>query len=391
MTAFKISSKVHSFAFEEALVVLASGSGRLGVMNPVARYVWEAIAAGDTTESTSAELANAFGIPLESVARDVAAMIAAWRREQWILTEDPAPQEALPRPSLPWTPRKGSFCDARHYAAFGNTFTIRFHGLAFDQTVHERLRHLESDSIQIPRSALTFAQENEEFIVAMDDIESFRSANKDEAGAALSQHLVEAIHPDETWAAILHGAVLGADGRCIVLPAQNQAGKSTLSAALLHAGFAYLSDDIAPLAYPSMAVAAFPTALCLREGSWPVLAERFPALHEKAVHLRHGFRVRFLPPENVEIPAALPAAALVFPRYEAVSQPSLQPLTPLEALTRLSDARVWIGDHPDHAAAFFAWLTNTPAFAIQYDALEDAVELVRRVLSQSLQPTGNLA
>jgi hypothetical protein len=45
----------------------------------------------------------------------------------------------------------------------------------------------------------------------------------------------------------VHAAVVGYRGRAIVLPGQSEAGKTTLTAALVRAGARYLSDEYAPI------------------------------------------------------------------------------------------------------------------------------------------------
>jgi len=63
----------------------------------------------------------------------------------------------------------------------------------------------------------------------------------------------------------LHGgAVRAPDGRVIVITAASGAGKSTLTWALLHHGFDYLSDELAPVEPASLQVHGYPHALCLK-------------------------------------------------------------------------------------------------------------------------------
>jgi hypothetical protein len=60
------------------------------------------------------------------------------------------------------------------------------------------------------------------------------------------------------------GAVVAPNGRVIVLTAASGSGKSTLTWALLHHGFGYLSDELAPIDPATLLVHGYPHALCLK-------------------------------------------------------------------------------------------------------------------------------
>src|SRR4030095_5001668 len=62
----------------------------------------------------------------------------------------------------------------------------------------------------------------------------------------------------------VHAAVLEMDGRALALVAPSGYGKSTTTWGLLHHGFKYLSDELAPVHLTAMQVHPFPHALCLK-------------------------------------------------------------------------------------------------------------------------------
>ena len=62
----------------------------------------------------------------------------------------------------------------------------------------------------------------------------------------------------------LHAAAVSANGRCVVISGDSGAGKSTLCWDLCHAGFKYMSDELAPINLDTMQVAAYPHAICLK-------------------------------------------------------------------------------------------------------------------------------
>lgn len=63
----------------------------------------------------------------------------------------------------------------------------------------------------------------------------------------------------------LHAGAVEVAGQACLLVAESGQGKSTTVWSLLHHGFGYLSDELAPLDMSSMCVHAYPHALCLKE------------------------------------------------------------------------------------------------------------------------------
>ena len=86
--------------------------------------------------------------------------------------------------------------------------------------------------------------------------------------------LDEAVVQQQTEVAVIHGGVVGHNGRAIILPAPTGAGKSTLVAELVRQGALYFSDEYALIDADGL-VHPYPRALLLRDGPGhdrPVLA-----------------------------------------------------------------------------------------------------------------------
>lgn len=63
----------------------------------------------------------------------------------------------------------------------------------------------------------------------------------------------------------VHSAVLEFERNAILLIGESGAGKSTLTWALLHHGFRYLSDELAPIDLTTFEVYPYPHAICLKK------------------------------------------------------------------------------------------------------------------------------
>src|SRR4029077_11981982 len=122
----------------------------------------------------------------------------------------------------------------------------------------------------------------------------------------------------------LHGGAL-AKGACgLLLPAPSGSGKTTLTAALNLAGWDFGTDEISLLDSAAEMLRVAPLSACIKEGSWPVLAERTPSLMAQPVHRRAGRTVRYLPPVGRTVDRYR-ATHVVFPRYVSEGETSLTP------------------------------------------------------------------
>jgi hypothetical protein len=75
---------------------------------------------------------------------------------------------------------------------------------------------------------------------------------------------------------LLHAAAAARDGVAVVVPAVSGGGKSTFVAALVAAGFEYLSDEIVAIEPGPATIDGYHKAIALKEGSWPLIAARAP-------------------------------------------------------------------------------------------------------------------
>jgi hypothetical protein len=129
----------------------------------------------------------------------------------------------------------------------------------------------------------------------------------------------------------LHAAALERAGRVVLLVAESGAGKSTTTWGLLHHGFRYASDELAPIDLSSGRVHGFPHALCLKAD--PPAPYALPGGVLRTSRSRH-VPVALLPCDLA--PCPLPLDAIVFLQYQAERrEPSIRPVAAAEATARL--------------------------------------------------------
>ena len=188
--------------------------------------------------------------------------------------------------------------------------------------------------------------------------------------------------------AAVHAAAVIRDGRCFLIPGESGQGKSTLSAALVAAGFCLLGDDTIVLARETLNARAIPFSICLKEGSWPLLASRFPALAERPVHLRgDGTLVRYLAPGRDGGWAApslqTPVDGIVLLARGTGQPAGLALLDPVEAFPRFLQDFYPLRGGLDAAKVerLVQWMGQRRCAELRYDTLEEGVSLMRMLCS----------
>jgi hypothetical protein len=131
----------------------------------------------------------------------------------------------------------------------------------------------------------------------------------------------------------LHAATLELDGRIVILAAPSGSGKSTTTWGLLHHGFRYLSDELAPIDLRANSVCAYPHALCLKQE--PPREYPLPAAVRSTRRTLHVPTVS-LPGETI-VDSAGPVTTIVFLEYVPNERKAagIIPISKAEAAARL--------------------------------------------------------
>ena len=187
----------------------------------------------------------------------------------------------------------------------------------------------------------------------------------------------------------VHAAVVGDGCRILVLPGLSGSGKSTLAATLLGQGWQLFSDEVA-LLDRSGDLVPIPLPMCIKEGSWPVVAPYFPRLPDLPVHRRWDrLPVRFPDPGDIVFAASegvnRRATHLCFPRYQSGSPGNLERLSPVSALRRLTDSGYQVpGLDRECAETIVDWVAGLACFSVTYS-------IDRRGVATALEGTRDIA
>ena len=187
----------------------------------------------------------------------------------------------------------------------------------------------------------------------------------------------------------VHAGVVSFGKGCVLLPAAAGSGKTTLTAALIHAGANYFSDEIALLDEATLAVSPVPLSLTVKDGSLGPLRALYPAIDALPVHVREDHvRVRYLPPPLACLPkpdVLEPARWIVFPKFTPTADTALHPIERPEALRRLLDES--FVSRPrltrESTELLVQWMRGVECYALSFATLDSAVALLKAILQSS--------
>ncbi len=139
----------------------------------------------------------------------------------------------------------------------------------------------------------------------------------------------------------VHASALEVGGAGVIFPAAPQSGKSTLAAGMVQRGARYLSDEFALIDPETLELAAYPKALCIKEGSFSALEATGVKMATLPVYLKgKKGAVRFIRPDFLSTSATTPRPCrvghIMFCRYRPGATPEVRSISRADALLRLA-------------------------------------------------------
>ncbi len=348
---------VHVLA-DNSAVVFNETTQQLLSFDPLATYLWCRWEDGAETAELAGGLDTVAGRGGESAQEMVDRCLAMWRHHKLIGAVDGGSLNgAVPHRPPPREVRRGHSGRRRvpppgrgHVATGlrigGENYRLCYGSRALAKTVRPLLAHLEQPIQGSAAAEFLLRADGGRFTLWQDGNIVEHCARADEVPPMVKFCLNVDLLERGAYSLAFHSAAVVRDGRALLLPAASGRGKSTLTAALLHDGWGYLSDDSVllddagePVRRPaSCHIRGVGFDLCLKEKAWPILQPLYPAIDRLPIYRRgDGHRVRYLPPRSrlPDAARAYPIEWIVFPHFQRGSECSLQPLAAAAALQRL--------------------------------------------------------
>ncbi len=370
-----------STALGTSRLLARPGDRRLWLLDAPAAALWDLYASGLDAATLAGLLTERFGLDSMLALTQVEQLLGHWRQAG--LLDNPAPRapQAVDDPVSP-APCPTPLPEG----AWRVRVADRAIGLgAPDPGLRQRLHAWlpppgPDDSAGLVDHCLSLHGDASAWHLTRDGQAVAAGQTRDEALLAVLHALAGlGCRPAERLA-VLHGAgLVTPEGRGLLLIAAGGSGKSTLTTALDASGHGLLSDDVVPVDRDG-GLLGLGLPLCLKAGSWPVLAGQRPDLDAAPEVARYGQPVRFLAPRTRAPAHPVPAALILLIRYQPGQPPRATPVGPEHALQGLLSAEAVIRNLTQaKLAALARWVTRVPAWRLTYQDLDEALALIAAI------------
>jgi hypothetical protein len=350
-----------------------TSSRKVAVLNPVARAMLEAIRETNSMSNATTIVSRRFGVDPARVDHDTRQFLDSFENA----TAGESISDVPPRKPVR---RRSEWSNSCSLLVGHADIRLRFSSPELASWVTPHWRHFTVGTNSPASVTLDLVNDGCRVSLYRNGVWLDTAADFGTARGWVHREIIQAVYEARHWAAVLHAAAVSDRRGALVIAAESGAGKSTLTAALIRAGFNYLGDDCVPLLRSSHEAVSVPTAVRLRQGSWSTLRNYVPELSIlPAETTREGVYKYWHPiPARSFAPISKPVRGLLFVRYRSGSVPSIKRLSPVQAFCALVRSGSSVGEPltAERLADWAAWIERTPAIAIEYDSLNEALNLV---------------
>jgi hypothetical protein len=192
---------------------------------------------------------------------------------------------------------------------------------------------------------------------------------------------------DADYGVMAHAGGVERNGVGVVLPADPESGKTTLTAGLVRAGFAYLSDEAVTFDADTRMIEPFPKPLSIDPGSQHLFPELEPVPapgDERAPSDQWQ-----VPPEAIRpgsVGESCTARFIVFPKYREGAITALAPLSRASGLVELATNTFHFRDHPRRSLDVLARVVErAQCFRLAVGSLEDACVVIDALVTDGVE------
>ncbi len=375
-----VAPRPHPLVFQGEVggrrVLFNNRDRRLHVLNGSAEAIWDGLGDAKTVGELTSDLSEAFGIEPAVVGPDVERIIDQFRTDGLVDSEARSAS-----PSVRASAGRSRFTEDAGFRIKALDSVVSISSADDDVSVAlaQVLAPLATDepaseSIEVADALdghWTIKQSDAEPVVVGSRLAAVLRA------IAEVNNLAVASVPDEL---VFHaGAVAGNEGVAL-LPAASNHGKSTLTTALVAAGFDYLSDEAAVVG-SDLICRPFPKSIALDPGSFPLFADLAPPAGDGLIAALRGREWHVDPARVGRVGVPGPVRVIVCPHWRAGSATRVSRCPSTEALHLL------IGEAFDFSTggqAVFARLGRlvdaVPVYRLGYSNLSEAVDAVGALL-----------
>jgi hypothetical protein len=205
------------------------------------------------------------------------------------------------------------------------------------------------------------------------------------AGSFVHELNRKAISAD--YGVMCHAGGVERNGIGVLLPADPESGKTTLTAGLVREGFSYLTDEAVMFDPVSGLIEPYPKPLSVDAGSHHLFPELEPS--PAPGDDRAPTDQWQVPPDAIRpgaVGAPCTAHFIVFPKYETGSVTALAPLSRAAGLVELATNTFHFRDHPRRSLGALATIVERArCFRLTVARLDEACSMVDELVAKELE------
>jgi hypothetical protein len=250
---------------DDGAVLFDEHSQDLYLLNATAAFVWCCLEDGLERDQVLTAIEQEYGVARAAAARQVDLLLLQWEELELLADSERNRSPRTPPATHPeatdpvsWSTDSPHLFHKEHcYRLLTTFFRLRYASPVQEAAVHPVLAHLETPtSAAGPATTVDLACDGEKHLLLLNGASSERSASLHELAPLVKGTLfLEAIN-NFSYLLYIHAGVVRIASGCLLLPAAPGSGKSSLTAALMRAGFIYLSDEVALLEESTLHVTA---------------------------------------------------------------------------------------------------------------------------------------
>lgn len=181
-------------------------------------------------------------------------------------------------------------------------------------------------------------------------------------------------------AIVLHAGGIEHEEVGFILPAEMEAGKTTLTAGLVRAGLGYLTDEAVAVEPATLLIQPYPKPFSLDPGSWALFPELEPLPDLSSDEYKaHEWLVA--PRAVGNIGRSCPVGVVAFPQYSPGAETELIPMARAEALIELTKNTFRFDARPREALDVLAEVVRSAeCYRFTIGDLDSAVSIVMQLI-----------
>lgn len=374
---------------DDCAFLLDKRDGKVYATNASGAFLWRRLSGGMSPSAAADDLAHATGLPVDVARRHLSLLLDQWaglgQTGGGRADADPSPPERPRCPAPQMAPPIAAAVE-RRYGLLDTVFLVRFFGDSIAAETDDVLPAATNRSARPDCKVDVFA-DGDRIAIAGDGSVLDQCASVAEVVPTLKARLLQIALERDAPHGVLHAAALAKDDGTLLLPAPTGFGKSTLAAGLARSGgWRLVADDLVPLGRAGASVRALPTAVCLKEGAWPLLRSLAPDLNEQPIFVRQdGKHVRYLQPEtearNRSAESVPPVRWIVFPSHAPDATPRLVRLPSQAGVARLLTQFFSRSGklEPLHLDRIIALAGRASCYDLEVGTLDQGIALIREL------------